>query len=102
MVLTVDGQSWSANEGQAIIRTPELRAGQDHYYQLKMEVVRRNERLTLTRDIAFRAGQDLQVEFEEPAACMSPSAVSRQWPAPSLHAAVRDRAQRFASAPSAR
>jgi uncharacterized protein (TIGR03000 family) len=67
-VLTIDGRSWSATEGQAIIRTPELRAGQDHFYQLKIEVVRRNERHTMTRDVAFRAGQELQVEFEEPAA----------------------------------
>jgi uncharacterized protein (TIGR03000 family) len=67
-VLTVDGRSWSATEGQTIIRTPELRAGQDHFYQLKIEVVRRNERHTMTRDVAFRAGQELQVEFEEPAA----------------------------------
>jgi uncharacterized protein (TIGR03000 family) len=67
-VLTVDGRSWSANEGQAIIRTPELQPGQDHFYQLKIEVVRRNERHTMTREVAFRAGQDLRVDFEEPAA----------------------------------
>jgi uncharacterized protein (TIGR03000 family) len=66
--LIVEGQIWHATAGHAVIRTPELRAGKEHFYQLKVEVVRRNERHTLTRDLAFRAGQELRVEFEEPAA----------------------------------
>lgn len=66
--LIVEGQIWNSNAGHAVIRTPELRPGKDHFYQLKVEVVRRNERHTLTRDLAFRAGQELRVEFEEPAA----------------------------------
>jgi uncharacterized protein (TIGR03000 family) len=66
--LTVDGHAWNTIGGQARIDTPELRAGRDHYYRLTVEVVRRNERHTLTRDVAFRAGQELRVEFDEPAA----------------------------------
>jgi uncharacterized protein (TIGR03000 family) len=66
--LIVEGQPWNSTAGHAVIRTPELSAGHDHFYQLKVEIVRQSMRHTLTREVAFRAGQDLRVDFEEPAA----------------------------------
>jgi uncharacterized protein (TIGR03000 family) len=67
-VLTVDGQTVAANDGQVVIRTPSIDGARKHYYQLKVEMVRQNVRHILTRDVAFQAGHDLRVEFEEPAA----------------------------------
>lgn len=67
-VLTVDGQSVDAKSGQVVIRTPEIDGNQNHFYQLKVELVRQNVRHILTRDVSFKAGHDLRVEFEEPAA----------------------------------
>jgi uncharacterized protein (TIGR03000 family) len=67
-VLTVDGQLWSNSGGVAVIQTPHLSRGVDHVYQLTVELVRQNQRHTLTRDVRFQAGQDVRVEFNEPAA----------------------------------
>jgi uncharacterized protein (TIGR03000 family) len=66
-VLTVDGRPWNAAGGVAVIQTPTLRPGVDHIYQLSVELTRQDQRHTLTRDVRFRAGQDVKVEFDEPA-----------------------------------
>jgi uncharacterized protein (TIGR03000 family) len=63
--LYVEGRPWA---GQPTIRTPPLDPGRTHYYLLRVEVQRDGRREVRTREVAFRAGQDLTVTFDEPPA----------------------------------
>ena len=51
-----------------VIRTPPLEPGRTHYYTLQIAVERDGRRDTRTREVAFRAGQDVTVDFVEPPA----------------------------------
>jgi uncharacterized protein (TIGR03000 family) len=63
--LFVEGKPWA---GRRTIQTPPLAAGQTHYYLLRVEVDRDGRRETRTREVAFRAGQDVTVRFPDPPA----------------------------------
>lgn len=64
--LTVEGQPMETSNGVATIRTPEIPAGQEHLYQLKIELTRQGKPLTLNRDVSFKAGQEIRIVFDEP------------------------------------
>lgn len=66
--LAVEGQAMDTPNGVALIRTPEIPAGQEHVYQLKIELTRQGKPLTLNRDVTFRAGQEIRIVFDEPTA----------------------------------
>jgi uncharacterized protein (TIGR03000 family) len=57
--LYVEGRPWTG----AVIQTPPLDAGLTHYYQLRAEVVRNGRLAVVTREVAFRAGQDVVVDL---------------------------------------
>jgi uncharacterized protein (TIGR03000 family) len=45
--------------------TPPLARGQDHYYTLKAEMIRDGKPVVKTQRFAIRAGQELQVVFDD-------------------------------------
>jgi uncharacterized protein (TIGR03000 family) len=57
--LYVEGRPWA---GQ-VVQTPPLEPGRTHYYQLRVELIRDGRRAVVTREVAFRAGQDFTVDF---------------------------------------
>jgi uncharacterized protein (TIGR03000 family) len=57
--LYVEGRPWAG----PIVQTPPLDPTRMHYYQLRVEVYRDGRRAVATREVAFRAGQELTVDF---------------------------------------
>jgi uncharacterized protein (TIGR03000 family) len=61
--LYVEGRPWNFGDARRVIQTPPLTPGRTHYYTLQVRVERDGRRETLTREVAFRAGQDVAVDF---------------------------------------
>jgi uncharacterized protein (TIGR03000 family) len=59
--LTVEGRPMSL--AGSSFRTPPLQAGRTYYYMLELEVWRGGQREKLTRNVAFRAGESVKVDF---------------------------------------
>jgi uncharacterized protein (TIGR03000 family) len=57
--LYVEGLPWSVTT----INTPPLDPNRTHYYQLRAEVVHNGKLAVVTREVAFRAGQELTVDL---------------------------------------
>jgi uncharacterized protein (TIGR03000 family) len=57
--LYVEGQPWVGS----VVQTPPLEPGRTHYYQLRVEMIRDGRRAVVTREVAFRAGQDFTIDF---------------------------------------
>jgi uncharacterized protein (TIGR03000 family) len=64
--LTVEGQAVSLPAGRPAFRTPPLERGRTYYYTLQAAVVRDGRTQTVTREVAFRAGQEVVVDFGNP------------------------------------
>lgn len=64
--LTVEDKAWPT--GQRSITTPELAPGATYVYTLKLERTRDGRKETLTRDVSFKAGEVVTVNFETPSA----------------------------------
>jgi uncharacterized protein (TIGR03000 family) len=60
--LTVEGKPVSLSDNSTF-RTPPLESGRTYYYTLELEVWRGGQRETLTRNVAFRAGESVKVDF---------------------------------------
>ncbi|HTK76338.1 MAG TPA: TIGR03000 domain-containing protein [Gemmataceae bacterium] len=60
--LTVEGKPVSLADGSSF-RTPPLESGRTYYYTLELEVWRGGQRETLSRNVAFRAGESVKVDF---------------------------------------
>jgi uncharacterized protein (TIGR03000 family) len=60
--LTVEGKPVTLADG-SIFRSPPLESGRTYYYTLELEVWRGGQRETLTRNVAFRAGESVKVDF---------------------------------------
>jgi uncharacterized protein (TIGR03000 family) len=63
--LTVEGQAVTLPAGAPVFRTPKLEPNRTYYYTLTAEVVRDGQKQTLTRNVAFRAGQEVAVDFAD-------------------------------------
>jgi uncharacterized protein (TIGR03000 family) len=63
-VLTVEGRLVALAAGTSF-RTPALEPGRTYYYTLKLEVDRGGRKETLTREVSFRAGQEVAVDFAD-------------------------------------
>jgi uncharacterized protein (TIGR03000 family) len=59
--LVVEGQAWPT--GQRSIVTPPLETGKNYIYTLKLEQERGGRPETLTREVSFRAGEAVTVDF---------------------------------------
>jgi uncharacterized protein (TIGR03000 family) len=57
--LYVEGRPWAT----PVVLTPPLDPNRTHYYQLTIETIRDGRRALVTREVAFRAGQDVVVDF---------------------------------------
>jgi uncharacterized protein (TIGR03000 family) len=57
--LYVEGRPWTGT----VVQTPPLDPSSTHYYQLRAEVVRNGRLAVVTREVAFRAGQDVVVDL---------------------------------------
>jgi uncharacterized protein (TIGR03000 family) len=64
--LTIDGYAPRSTSGTRWFVTPPLGAGRDFHYQLRAEVERGGKRLTRTREVAVRAGQQTDVTLDFP------------------------------------
>jgi uncharacterized protein (TIGR03000 family) len=71
--LYVEGRRWSV----PVVLTPPLDPGRIHYYQLAVAVVRDGKPVFFTREVAFRAGQDVTVDFSDRAVAGSIAKLSR-------------------------
>jgi uncharacterized protein (TIGR03000 family) len=60
--LTVEGRPVSLADGSSF-QTPPLEKDRTYYYTLELEVWRGGQRETLTRNVAFRAGESVKVDF---------------------------------------
>jgi uncharacterized protein (TIGR03000 family) len=63
--LYVNGQLKKGKAGQRFILTPQLEDG-DYYYTLRMDVERDGRNVSQTRQISFRRGMQVRVNFENP------------------------------------
>jgi uncharacterized protein (TIGR03000 family) len=61
--LTIDGGPTASTGGTRFFASPPLAPGQTFYYTLSAEVRREGRRLTVTRRVAVRAGQESAVEL---------------------------------------
>lgn len=59
--LTVEGRPMSL--AGSSFRTPPLEKGRTYYYTLELEVWRGGQKEKLTRNVAFRAGESVKVDF---------------------------------------
>jgi uncharacterized protein (TIGR03000 family) len=57
--LYVEGRPWSGS----VVQTPPLDPTRTHYYQLTVLAVRDGRPVTVNREVAFRAGQELTVDL---------------------------------------
>ncbi len=72
--LYVEGRPWVFPAGRREIATPPLPTGRTHYYLLRVEIERDGRREVLTREVAFRAGEQVTVDFTRP----SPAQIVRR------------------------
>lgn len=61
--LYVDGQLTRQTAASRTIVTPALENGSEYKYTLKVELVRDGKTVTDTKDVAFRAGSTVKVDF---------------------------------------
>lgn len=61
--LTVEGQTSKQTTPVRTLVTPALAAGQEYVYTLKAEVMRDGKPVTESKDVRFRAGDMVKVEF---------------------------------------
>jgi uncharacterized protein (TIGR03000 family) len=71
--LYVEGRPWSV----PVVFTPPLDPGRTHYYQLSVAVLRDGKPVVFTREVAFRAGQDVTVDFSDRAVAGNVAKLSR-------------------------
>ena len=60
--LTVEGRRVALADGSSF-RTPPLERDRTYYYTLELEVWRGGQKVTLARNVAFRAGESVKVDF---------------------------------------
>jgi uncharacterized protein (TIGR03000 family) len=63
--LFVDDQACPLGSEVRTFRTPELRPGRQYYYTIRAEVDQDGETRTATRQVTFRAGQEVNVTFSD-------------------------------------
>ena len=66
--LTIDGDPTRSTAGTRWFITPPLEPGRAFHYELQAEVERGGKRLTQTREVAVRAGQQTDVTIDFPGA----------------------------------
>jgi uncharacterized protein (TIGR03000 family) len=64
--LTIDGYAPRSTSGTRWFVTPPLEPGRAFHYELRAEVERGGKRLTQTREVAVRAGQQSEVTIQFP------------------------------------
>jgi uncharacterized protein (TIGR03000 family) len=72
--LFVDDKPTKATSGHRVFRTPTLEPGQTYYYELRAEVVRDGKPITQSKRILLRAGDEIRVSLNEPAAVVTAQA----------------------------
>jgi uncharacterized protein (TIGR03000 family) len=71
--LYVEGRPWAV----PVVLTPPLEYGRTHYYQFTITMVRDGKPAAFTREVGFRAGQDVTVDFSERAISGNVAKLSR-------------------------
>jgi uncharacterized protein (TIGR03000 family) len=66
--LTVNNTPTSLTSSRRVFTTPPLEPGKAYYYTLRIDVIRDGQKLTATRDVDIRAGQETTVALDVPAA----------------------------------
>jgi len=63
--LYVDGVACPQTSSERSFETPKLEPGRSYTYNLKIEMVRNGQTKAESRQVAFRAGQPVTVDFKE-------------------------------------
>jgi uncharacterized protein (TIGR03000 family) len=69
--LTVDGAATQSTSATRVFTSPELAPDKEFYYTLKADLVRNGEKVTTTKKVSVRAGQETRVTLEFPAATVA-------------------------------
>jgi uncharacterized protein (TIGR03000 family) len=72
--LFVDGVAAAAGGGTQTFRTPELTKGKPYVYEFRAEVDKDGKTEVLSRQVTFKAGEPIVVDFVEPAGTRTASA----------------------------
>jgi uncharacterized protein (TIGR03000 family) len=63
--LFIDDQAMKTTSEVRNFTTPALKTGQTYYYMLRVEVVREGAKLSETRRVLIRAGEEVKASFTE-------------------------------------
>jgi uncharacterized protein (TIGR03000 family) len=71
--LLIDDAATASKSAQRVFVSPTLNPGRDYHYTLKAEWMRDGKAVSMTREIAVRAGEETRVQFaaEQPASVAS-------------------------------
>jgi uncharacterized protein (TIGR03000 family) len=69
--LTIDGAATRSTSATRVFVTPALEDGKEYYYTLTAEMVRDGQKVTATRKVAVRAGEESRVSLEFPVASVA-------------------------------
>jgi uncharacterized protein (TIGR03000 family) len=64
--LLIDGNTTKSTTATRVFASPSLEPGQEFHYTLEGEVVRNGRTFTTSKNIAVRAGEEVQVQLDFP------------------------------------
>jgi uncharacterized protein (TIGR03000 family) len=64
-VVFIDDRPTTSTEAVRTFRTPELAAGQTYYYEVRAEVLRDGRRVSETKKVLMRAGEEARADFSD-------------------------------------
>jgi uncharacterized protein (TIGR03000 family) len=62
--LTVDGEATTSTSTPRVFVSPTLQAGREYNYTLKAEFVKNGKPVTVSKEVAVRAGQETRVTLD--------------------------------------
>jgi uncharacterized protein (TIGR03000 family) len=69
--LYIDDHKMKTTSTQRAFSTPNLQKGQTYYYMLRAEMVREGKKVSETKRVLVRAGQEVRAKFDEPTTAVS-------------------------------
>jgi uncharacterized protein (TIGR03000 family) len=69
--LTIDGAATQSTSATRVFASPDLPPDKEFYYTLKADMVRNGEKISTTKKVSVRAGQQTNVMLEFPSASVA-------------------------------
>jgi uncharacterized protein (TIGR03000 family) len=76
--LYLDGQLTRGDANVRSFYSPELQAGVNYFYTLKVEVLRSGQMVSDTQRVYFQAGREVRVSFEHVGGALLPAATEQK------------------------